>query len=256
MSKSKDFHKLIFVIIYVLCLFLIGSLFTLLFSLIVAKARGLDFSHVMSALSSDKNYTPSLAEIDASYTAQGYGNAMTYLIAFVCAIIFLRPDLKTDLFSFKEEKKFLIPYTLIAMVVFTGLAFLLSYLMGLAVKESENQNTIVKILKTNALVPMIISTVIFAPVVEELVYRKIVFYFARERHIAIRYALSIILFTFPHIISSIGKFSTGDYFLMIIPYVLDAFMLALIYHKGKFNIYTTMLCHIANNILAVILVFI
>ena len=210
----------------------------------------------MNALTNNKDYTPSLAEIDASFTAQGYGNTLTYLVTFVFAIIFLRPDLKQDLFSFKEEKKFFIPYTLITMVLFTGLAFLLSYLIGLAVPESENQNTIVNILKTNALVPMIISTVIFAPVVEELVYRKIVFYFARERHIVVRYALSIILFTLPHIISSIGKFSVGGYFLMMIPYVLDAFMLALIYHKGKFNIYTTMLCHIANNILAIILVFI
>ena len=66
----------------------------------------------------------------------------------------------------------------------------------------------------------------------------------------------MLLFVLPHILTSIGKFTVGEYFVMIIPYVLDAFMLAFIYHKGKYNVYTSIACHIANNILAVILVFI
>ena len=256
MKKSGDFYKLMFIIIYILSIFLIGSLFTLLFGVIVAQARGLEVSGVMYTILKAKGYASSDAEINASFTAQGYGNATSYLIMFVVGIIFMRNDLKDDFFSFKEEKKFFIPYTAIAAVVFTGLAFLISYLIGLAVKESANQTTIVSIMKTNALVPMIISTIIFAPVVEELIYRKCVFHFSRNLRIYVRYIISIVLFTLPHVITSIGQFSVGSYFLMIIPYVIDAFMLALIYHKGKFNIYTSTICHILNNILAIILVFI
>ena len=256
MKKSGDFYRLMYIVVYVLSLFLLGTLLTFMFGYFVAIARGEDVNGVMSALMKSKNYTPTQAQLNAAYSAEGYGTAVSYLFAFICAIFFMKEDLKTDLNLFKEEKKFFIPYTLICAVVFTGLAFLISYLVGLGVKESDNQNTIVQIMKTNALVPMIFSTAIFAPVVEELIYRKCVFHFARNQRIWVRYLISIVLFTFPHVISSIGKFSVGGYFLMMIPYVLDAFLLALIYHKGKFNIYTTIVCHIFNNILAIILIFI
>lgn len=256
MKKSNDFYKLMFIIIYILCIFLFGSLFTLLFGVIVANARGLGVNGVMYTILKAKDYVSSTAEISASYAAQGYGNAVSYLIMFIFGIFFMRNELKEDFFKFKEEKKFFIPYTAIAAVVFTGLAYLISFLIGLAVKGSSNQTTIENIMKTTALVPMIISTAFFAPVVEELIYRKCVFHFSRNLRIYVRYIISIILFTLPHIISSIGQFSVGAYFLMIIPYVLDAFMLALVYHKGKYNIYTSIACHVLNNILAIILVFI
>lgn len=257
MDKRRNQFRLIYIIIYIFSLVLLGSLFMIIFAAIIAGIRGLNVGNIVNlTIGINSKYTPTEAELSASFAAKGYGNTAAYLVMFVCAIFFLKDDFKEDFISLKENKKFYIYYILIASVLFTGIAFLISYLIGLAVKDSQNQETIVKIMKTTAMVPMIISTAIFAPVVEEMIYRKCVFYYTRNNKIYFRYAASILLFSLPHVITSIGNFSVGDYFLMCIPYVLDAFMLALIYHKGKYNVYTSIACHIANNILAIILLFV
>lgn len=256
MERNVDKFRLIFVILYVLCTFLFGSLFIMLFSFIIANIRGEDANGVMNVILGNKNYTPSFEEIDCANAAKGYGNALSYLVMFIAAIFLMKTDLKADFISLKENKKFYSIYIIITAIIFTGLAYLISFLVGLGVKDSENQKTIVEIMKTTALVPMIISTAIFAPVIEELIYRKIVFHYTSRFKIVYSYIISIVLFTFPHIISSIGSFNALEYLLMMIPYILDAFMLAFIYHKGKFNIYTSIACHILNNILAIILVFV
>ena len=256
MTKNRNLLRIIYIVLYILITFLIGTLFMFMFGAIVSSARGLDTGTIMKILLGDKGnvYTPE--ELNCAYTAQGYSNALSYLVLFVLAIIMLFPDFKEDILSVRDNKKFYILYTLIAAVIFVGVAYLISFLVTLAVKESENQKTIIAIMKTNALVPMIISTIIFAPVVEELVYRKIIFYYTQNSPIWARYLISIIFFTFPHVITSVGKFAVGEYFLMIIPYLTSAFMLAFIYHRGKYNIYTSIVCHVLNNVLAVILVFI
>ena len=256
MDRYRDRFRIIFIIIYFLSLFFLGSLFVMMFGAILASSNGISVSAVINVIIGNKNYTPSLEEENIALAAQGFGNALTYLIMFISAIIFMRKDFKDDFILFKSNKKFYIIYTIVAVIIFTGLAYLISYLINLAVDVSENQKTIESIMKTSAMVPMIISTAIFAPVVEELIYRKCVFHYTRSFKIYFGYILSIVLFTLPHIFSSIGKFSVGTFFLMMIPYVIDAFMLALIYHKGKFNIYTTILCHMMNNILAIILLFV
>ena len=253
--ENKEKFRLLFIIIYVLCMLLLGTLFILLFMVILAPINNVDTANVMKLILSSKAEITE-EEYNVAYMAQGFGNATMYLVLFVSAILLLKNDFKEDFIGLKDNRKFYIIYIIIAMVIFTGIAFLLSYLVGLKVTDSQNQTSIVRMMKTGAMIPMIISTVIFAPVVEEMVYRKCIFHYCRNFKIYVRYILSIILFVFPHVITSIGKFSTGDYFLMLIPYVADAFMLALTYHKGKFNIYTSIICHIANNLLAVILVFI
>lgn len=256
MVEKRDKLRLIFIGIYVLCIFLVGSLFMIGIGAIIANAKGMNTAQIVGYILGTTKGTPTADETYVINTAKGYGNVFAYLVVFISAIFLMKEDFKEDFISLKTNVKFYRLYIPIAVVLFTGIAYLLSYLVGLYVPDSENQTVIENIMKTSAMVPMIISTVIFAPVIEELIYRKCVFYYTRNFKIYVRYIISIILFTLPHILTSIGKFTVGQYFLMTVPYILDAFMLALIYHKGKYNVYTSIACHIANNILAVILVFI
>lgn len=256
MNKSRDTFRLIYILIYVLSIALLGSLFTLLFGVIISNIRGLNTSDVMSLLLKSNNDGVNIEYIDCCNAAKGFGNALSYFVLFILAIVFLKNDFIYDFNSIRNDKKFYVLYIIISALIFTGIAYLISYLVGLKVTDSVNQKTVVAIMNTTAMVPMIISTIIFAPVVEELIYRKCIFYYSRGYKIYLRYIFSIVCFTLPHVLTSIGKFSVGDYFLMMIPYVLDAFMLAFIYHKGKFNVYTSICAHMLNNILAVILVYI
>lgn len=256
MKDRSSLFRLIYILIYVLGITLLGSLFMMLFGVIIANIRGLDTSEVMTVLLKGEKNTNNAEIISCVNASKGFGNASLYLVVFICAIIFLKNDFVDDFSGLRSNKKFYIYYIIISSILFTGIAYGLSELFGLWTEDSENQKTVVSIMKSSAMIPMIISTVLFAPVVEELVYRKCIFYYSRGYKIYVRYIFSIVLFTLPHVITSIGKFSFGNYMLMIIPYFLDAFMLALIYHKGKYNIYTSICAHMLNNILAVILLFI
>lgn len=255
MEKKRNQFRLTFVIIYVLSITLIASLFILLFGVIIANIRGLNTSDVIGAINNKKEIT-NIDVINAAIDAKGFGNAFAYLIMFICAVVFMKDDFIDDFNGIRSNKKFYVYYIIIASILFTGISFGLSELFSLWVEDTENQKTVVSVMKSNAMIPMIISTVIFAPIVEELIYRKCIFYYSRGFKLYLRYIFSILLFTLPHVLTTMGKTSFGNFTLMVIPYLLDAFLLALIYHKGKYNIYTSICAHVLNNIIAVILVFI
>ena len=110
-------------------------------------------------------------------------------------------------------------------------------------------------MKGPGLVPMIISTIFLAPVIEELIFRKVIFHYTKKYSIVASYLISIILFTLPHMISSsISNF--GVWALQCVPYMVCGGLLCLIYHKSGFNIYSSICAHMLNNALAVVLVFI
>ena len=115
-------------------------------------------------------------------------------------------------------------------------------------------NTIVELLKSDGRIPMIISTVIFAPVVEEMIYRKAIFSISKDYSLPLAYTMSIVLFALPHMLSTSS--SVGTWFLQLIPYALCGGLLCMIYHLSGYNVYASIAAHMLNNILAVLFVFI
>ena len=118
--------------------------------------------------------------------------------------------------------------------------------------KNTSQESIINILNSDALAVTIITTVILAPIVEELIFRKALHKLLSRFHIAIFYVLSSFAFAIIHMLSGNADFLT--LFLQFIPYFLSGLMLAFIYHKSKYNIYITIICHMLNNRLAIILV--
>ena len=122
--------------------------------------------------------------------------------------------------------------------------------------NSENQSVIELMLKSENGWMIVIMTVLMAPVIEEFVYRYVIFRYTKRVHVALSYALSTILFTLPHMISTnISSVGVGIWLLQCIPYAASGLLFAVVYHKSNYNIYSSIAAHILNNLVAVIIIY-
>ncbi len=246
------------VIIYLLALSLIGALFIMLCIGIAGEINGAGFGRCIG-LYINSNYTKNAVslnenEISAYYTGSGIGNALTYLLMAFGALFYMRDDFKNDFLMLKEKPKFYSIYIPLTAIGFAGFAVGLSILFNSFTSTSENQQHIENIMRYAGAVPMIISTILLAPIVEEAIYRKCVFYYLNRYPIWVSYLVSTILFALPHMLTTSTSF--GTWVLISIPYLIDGALLAAIYHLLKKNVYASIAAHMLNNLVAVILVFI
>ncbi len=254
-NQKKSFtspSKLKAAIVYVLMIFIGTTFLSILFGMIVASIKGVDASTVANSFWS-KDPIPSDIK-ECMLIGQGYGNFLGYFIAFGAVLLWMRDDFIIDFRQIKEDKKFYGVIIPAFMIGFAGIAILIDYLFGLIVSSSENQNTIVELLKSDGRIPMIISTVIFAPIIEEMIYRKAIFSVTQSYNLPLTYVMSIMLFALPHMLSTSANI--GTWFLQLIPYVLCGGLLCMIYHLSGYNVYASIAAHMLNNILAVLFVFI
>lgn len=246
--KFTSPSKLKAVILYVFLIFIGNVVFAILFSIIFAKARGLDPNTVANSFF---NTDPISKEMnDCKLLGQGYGNFLAYFLACGGIILWMRNDFITDYEQIKENKKWYMIIIPVFAIAFAGLAFGIDKLFSLWIPGSENQTTIEELLKTDARIPMIISTVLFAPIVEEMIYRKAIFSISKDTSIPLAYTMSIVLFALPHMLSTSS--SVGMWFLQLVPYLLCGGLLCVVYHLSKYNVYASIAAHMLNNIIAVI----
>lgn len=258
MQESKRIFKEspFMAILSYLVVFIIGASFiTMLIASFVANSNGVDYNGLITAITSE-NYME-LAEDMKRYSAitQGLANCIAYFVTMILTILFLRKDLYEDFLKLKEKKLYYLVYSLLAIVIFLGITVGLEQIIRNFAPSSENQTVIEFIMQNGGMVPMIIATVIFAPILEELIYRKSIFSILKNYSIPAAYILSIVAFTLPHVITS-DYSDMSQWILITIPYFVSALLLAIIYHKSNYNIYVTIAVHIINNLIAVILIFV
>ncbi len=248
-------NKGVATVIYILMLFLFAGFISIGIALFLGILNRLDTATVLESLS-----TTDLSSYEAPYLkvnaiAQGWGNFLGYFIALVGVAFFMRDDIVTDFNALKEKKNYLSIYIPVMAVFFVVVTYLIDFVIGFCVPSSANQSTIEIILSNGGMLPMILATVLLAPVVEELIYRKVIFSVFKKYSIVACYIISIILFTLPHMIST-NMTNFGVWLLQCVPYASSGALLCFIYHKSDHNVYASIAAHMANNLLACILVLI
>lgn len=246
---------IISVIVYIAILFVLASFIAYAIGVALCKQYKLDLFTFMECLAAT-DFTPyDPVYLRVSALCQGWANLLAYLI---CAVIICIVGYKIFVNDFKRilEK----PLKFLGYVAITGIGFLVittlvSILFGFFIEDSTNQDTIEMIIGNGGAPTMIISVVLLAPIVEEFVYRKAIFNFMKKYGPVACYAISIILFTLPHMISTDAS-NILNWLLTCIPYAFSGFLLCLIYHKSNENIYASIAVHMLNNILACILMFV
>ena len=236
---------------------LLAGFISIFIAIILAKKNNLNALEVIKSLS-----TTDLSGFEQPYLrvnaiAQGWGNLLGYLIATTGVVFYMRDDIAIDFkdLTGENKKKYALTFPIFA-VLFLVITLAIDSLISLiGAEQSTNQQVIENILSNGGMIPMLVATVLFAPVVEELIYRKAIFSLAKPYGNITCYILSICLFTLPHMIST-EMTNIWMWILQCVPYATAGGLLCLIYHKSNYNIYSSIAAHVLNNLVACILVFI
>ena len=169
------------------------------------------------------------------------------LFTMMIFIIIFRKILIPDIIDFKKNGKQYIKdnykYWLYGLLVMAISNIIISYFIGLATNEASNRDMLVSI-------PIfsIISMVVCAPVVEELMTRVIL---KDKVSNIVYYSLSGLIFGSLHLLSATNL---NEVF-YVIPYGALGFAFAVIYKKSN-NVCTNIFFHALHNSIAVLLILI
>lgn len=197
-------------------------------------------------------------------------NFGTYILVMLVLIPLTFNIIKKDFINFKTNpgnnfKWFgfgvLIMYG--GIIISSKIVKILSF--NLVPGDSANQELIVSILKSGGINMILMSfmTVIFAPIIEEIVFRKCLFGLFKKNTIK-TVILSTIIFagihTIPTCIELLPGVIAGDNkftdlyleFIYIFQYLGQAFALAFVYHKTKGNLIPCIMIHFLNNFISIL----
>ena len=266
-------NRLLVLLIVGLALFMLGSSIISLIAMIpLQKITNISGEKINEALTVFSNYFSNELRNDGlkwSDYAKSYFEAdpilfdnirsfycavqfLTYMPLLVIFVYFLRHDLVND---FKEFKKNFAQNIAIILGALAGMYILglivvnIYYSLGIT-DDSANESIINILLTSPGKWLMIISVVILAPIVEEMIFRKL-FIDTCETKFKLKpiYAIliSTVLFAFIHVtdLESI-KF--------IFQYIALALPICVAYHYSNNNIYVVTIVHIINNLLSVLTV--
>lgn len=201
----------------------------------------------------------------------GYLNFVVFAVIFVGLILLYKKSLLQDLKELKAK-----PFKILKLA---GLGFVGMYVANFFVSVivmlffgddfvSTNQNSLIDLFNAGGdiRILLVIFTVIFAPIVEELLFRKSLFnFFKKDSGVAI--IVSALIFAGIHVISPtfaalLGWVTNENEFslvfkelLYIIVYLAPAFVLSFVYSMSEKNLLPCILMHMAQNLLSVIVMF-
>lgn len=174
------------------------------------------------------------------------------IIYIVLLFVFIRKDLKDDVKDFRKNGIELFvnffPVYIIGIILMGISNSILINITG--IELSSNEEAVRSMIKVYPFY-MFFSSVIYAPFVEELIFRKSIKKAVNDNVLFI--LLSGILFGLVHVIGS-GEYSVNET-LMGIPYIIMGIDFAYIYYKSR-NIFTTMSLHSVHNLILIIIQYI
>lgn len=243
-AKKKSFLN---IIIY-LVIWLIGSLiFNYLIAYIYSKNTSFTLNEILNG-----NLNSNLELLTVSTKVLMYTNFIVYLLMFIGLIINDFKYLKNDLLNFKNNLFKNIIYLILGGAILYLASYLINFgLSKLGISMSNNQISIENMLILGSKVITFFSVIIFAPLVEELIYRKSIYALSNNK--VVYYIVSILAFSLPHMLSTTYDLKT--FVLGLIPYLFSGFILSLIYDHTK-NIYVSTIAHIINNFIAFLIIII
>lgn len=175
-----------------------------------------------------------------------FNTGLNFLIYGVLTLLFIlifKKILATDYKKTKEDTGETLKYILIGfglMIIFVVINSIVYQYLNIT-ETSVNQATLDYMFENGRMIDwilLVVFTVLFAPIVEEFVFRKAVVTFFKSNTI-IAILLSGIAFGYIHVTS-------GDY-IQIIYYMTIGIVLAFFYIRANYNIYVPIVMHMIFN---------
>ncbi|XMB65855.1 CPBP family intramembrane glutamic endopeptidase [Mycoplasmatota bacterium zrk1] len=167
------------------------------------------------------------------------------IIILIIFYLILKKFLKVELKTFLGTKELKVLSVVGFIIMLVGNYFISSLYILLGIEgNSANQDAVVDLLVVSPLL-MSLTVVLFIPIIEELMFRKVILEYFRKWGNIIGIGISSLLFGLMHVI-------TGDIIFLPI-YVIMGIVLGYIYLKSNRNIYVPIMAHALNNLLSVLL---
>lgn len=261
-------YRYLFLLIGALALFVLGSLVGNIMTLIISSIKfNLPSNTTQTILLYIQYYFDErVLEDGMSYAqkAQEFFNAnpdyfeygkflsaflqlMSYGPLVIFIIIFLWKDLYED--ACKLGKSFLRNLAIagIGFASMLCLSFILSFIYQIfgVSGTSENESILQLMMQGSGKWLLLIAVVIFAPLCEEIIFRKLLIDTC-EKSLNLKPAIAIAISSFIFALIHVTDCAS---FVFIFQYLALAVPLCLVYHYSNNNIYVSILVHMANNLL-------
>lgn len=195
------------------------------------------------------NFSVTLDEV----TINAYLNAIVDLGMLVIVWWILKDTMIQQWHDFKKDIKGNLIY---GCLIGTGLLYALGIVGALITlflggeSSSENQALIETIASAHPLI-MSVSAVLFAPVLEEMIFRCVVFGWVYEISPKLAHLVSGFVFGFVHVMMSVLSGNIAEW-IQIFSYFFMGIALSYLYEK-KNNIYVPICAHAVNNLISMLL---
>ncbi len=174
-----------------------------------------------------------------------------YLFMIAISVYLAFPVLKESYYKTPKLRKLIksVLLTFVALYFISALSSILVFILT-GLQDSANQNQVVDAFKQNPSL-IIFTTVIYAPIVEEIVFRGAIFRGLRSKtNFIISAIISGLLFGFIHVFDSLIQGNILD-LLYIIVYGSLGFVFCYAYEKNN-SIFASIALHFINNFLGII----
>lgn len=251
----KKPSKIGMVVSYILIFVIGSSILMSLLAFLVAKKYDVSAMSLVSYLAGQIN--DEIYKIPASKL-----NAYTMFIAYGFTVLFVgfygRNYLRDDFKKLMKNKWW---KNLLLIIILAGGFYLISFLveklirMAIGQNDSLNQTLIEEMVKFGSPTLSFFAVVVFAPLVEELIFRKVIFEYGNKISIVLSYVISSLVFGLMHMVSTTDV-TIGVWLLLGLSYISSGVLLCVVYHLSGQNIYISTIAHILNNLLSFIFIMI
>ena len=180
----------------------------------------------------------------------GQFNGICIGINCIATVLIFRTLLSKELRRIPGRIGKLLAYTVLGLILYWIANLYVSFTIGMLLPDFTNVNDAsIEAMVTQDYWIMGITTVILAPISEELLFRGALFagFYNRNRFLA--YFLSMLLFSAVHVVGYIGMYPIGTLLVCLVQYFPAAFCLCWIYVRAD-SILPPILIHATINLLA------
>ena len=174
-------------------------------------------------------------------------NIVFFVVNFICVLAIFHRFLEASLKAAWDKKWRCLRFAFFGLLLYFVSLFLLGFVNVLIKPDfsNVNDNNIAGLVQENASW-MYACTVFLVPVVEEVIYRGLIFQNLQRKKRLLAYLVSVVVFSLIHIVGYIGSTDWLTLALCFVQYLPAGLILAWSYEKTD-TIITPILIHIAIN---------
>jgi len=178
-------------------------------------------------------------------------NVLYYCISFIFVLCFLFKYMRTNFSYFTGSFLDTLKTVVWGYVLYNAAMFVIQMLLSLVLEKLANPNTsdINELVKLNPN-SMIVVAVLMAPIVEEMLFRGVVFGTIRRKNRILAYVVSALLFSVYHLWRYMLDGLSWDLLLYLVQYIPPSIVLAWCYEKSR-NVWAPVFLHMMINFVSV-----